>query len=217
MPAGWSLPPAASPINTTDILHAVRAGFGQEKTVHDVKQSLHDYFGAAHVSLVSSGTGALCLALRALHAHYPARNRVLIPAYSCYSVPAAVEAAGLSAMLCDVDPQTLDFDYADLSFRLQQYADTLVAVVPIHLYGIPADINRIRALCRKYDIAIIEDAAQAMGATYEGKPAGMHGDIGVFSLGRGKALSAVEGGIVLTNDSRFAKTLDTLIGPLATY
>ncbi len=217
MSTGWSLPPAAPLITAFDLMHAVRGCFNEKKAVEDFIQSIKDSFNVPYVHVVSSGTAALNLSLRVAHAENVDRDLVMIPAYTCYSVPAAVKAAGLTPILCDINPNTLDFDYDDFSERISEHKGRILAVIATHLYGIPSDIQRIRSITGSDGPVIIEDAAQAMGAIYDGLPAGSRGDIGFFSFGRGKALSAVEGGLIITKDNCFAKLLQELSDNAATY
>ena len=129
---------------------------------------------------------------------------MLIPAYTCYSVPSAVLKAGLTIGLCDVDPDTLDFVYPELE-RLAD-SDTL-CIVPTHLFGIPSDIDRVRRICEKKGIFLVEDAAQAMGVEIDGRKLGTLGDVGFFSLGRGKTITCGSGGIILTSSREIAESI----------
>jgi dTDP-4-amino-4,6-dideoxygalactose transaminase len=122
----------------------------------------------------------------------------VIPAYTCFSVPAAVLKAGLRPVLCDINPSTFDFDHALLERTLN--GNTL-CVVAHHLFGIPSNIERVRALSRARGIFVVEDAAQAMGVESHGRSLGTLGDVGLFSLGRGKAITCGSGGIIVTNSA----------------
>jgi perosamine synthetase len=138
----------------------------------------------------------------------------VIPAYTCFSVPAAVLKAGLRPVLCDIDPATFDFDHAQLARTLG--ADTL-CVIAHHLFGSPAAIDRIRTICAPHGVAVVEDAAQAMGGESKGRPLGTLGDAGIFSLGRGKTITCGSGGIVVTRSRRIGEAIacihDTLPMP----
>ncbi|MFP4418756.1 MAG: DegT/DnrJ/EryC1/StrS family aminotransferase [Chitinispirillaceae bacterium] len=217
MPIGWNLPPAASPISCKDLLRAIGGGIDESRALKRFSQSVQQYFGVDHVFLVSSGTAAVSLVLKALKQKNTGKDCVITPAYSCYSVLSAIHAAKLRPAFCDVDPQTLDFDYDDLSRCLCSHKNRTVAIIAAHLYGIPASISRIRSIIGQDGPPIIEDAAQAMGACFSGTLAGASGDIGVFSLGRGKAVSAVEGGIILTNNPNYALSLRRVIERLSAY
>jgi perosamine synthetase len=167
-------------------------------------------FGAKHVFLVSSGQAALALILLALR---QLRNRtdVLLPAYTCFSVPAAVERAGLSVKLADVDPETFDFDAGALDRSVN---DGTLCVVAHHLFGIPADIDRVRRACNRVGAFVVEDAAQAMGGRSRAAMLGTLGDVSFFSLGRGKSITAGSGGIILTASDGIAGALASEYGRL---
>jgi len=163
--------------------------------VERFRTELQVWSGVEECFLVSSGKAALTLALEALKELQPGRDEVLIPAYTCYSVPSAIIRAGLRVKVCDIDPETLDFDVRWLEGKLAN--PRLLAVIPCHLYGRPANLPQLRSLLKDPVVAVIEDAAQAFGNRQDGRLLGTSGDIGVFSLGRGKALSTVSGGILL--------------------
>lgn len=174
-----------------------------EESIRALEDSIRDYFGARHVFLVSSGKAALTMTLMALKASSP-RTDVVIPAYTCYSMPAAVISAGLNPILCDINPSTFDFDHDQLAATL---SDNTLCVVAHHLFGIPSDIERVRALCHARGIVVIEDAAQAMGVESRGRKLGTLGDVGVFSLGRGKNITCGSGGIAITDSDAIGNAL----------
>jgi perosamine synthetase len=177
---------------------------------------LRSHFGAKHCFLVGSGKAALALILLALRDLHPERDEVVIPAFTCYSVPSSVLRAGLRIKLCDLGHECLDFDPVQLSATLSG-DERILAVVPTHLYGIAADVAGVRRLVGKRPIAVVEDAAQAMGEdSVEGK-LGTLGDAGFFSLGRGKAFSTVEGGVILTDRDDLAEALQARLEDLYGY
>lgn len=200
-----TLPPAANPLRLDTLRRGLAGALRGRHELERLRSDLQNHFQAAHCALVSSGKAALTLALSALRERYPERDQVLIPAYTCYSVPSAVVRAGLQVQLADIDPDSFDFDYHRLGRRLRN--PRLLAVVPCHLYGRPADVPRLRAQIVDPQVTVIEDAAQAFGSSWRGRPLGTYGDIGIFSLGRGKALSTVAGGILLTNRDDLATLL----------
>jgi perosamine synthetase len=242
---GRSLPPAAAPLGFRELLSGMVGIFRGQRDIDRFREELKDHFGVKHCFLVSSGQVALSLTLQALKALNPERDEVIIPAFTCYSVPAAVLRAGLRVRLCDLGPETLDFDFDQLSAILaaaaDEYTETIepqvaptggrsdesrakerahnrvLAVVPTHLFGIPSDIGRVRSLLPGHGVAILEDAAQAMGETGSTGKLGVQGDVGFFSLGRGKALSTVEGGIIVTNREDIAELISGYVDGLARY
>jgi dTDP-4-amino-4,6-dideoxygalactose transaminase len=207
MRIGRTLPPAAAPIYIRDIVSGLNGLFRGKQELERFKLELKEYFGVGHCFLVSSGKAALTLILRALKDMYPQRDEVLIPAFTCYSVPSAIARAGLKVRLCDINPDTLDFDFEQLAMSLERSADGLLAIISAHLFGLPANVEGLREMVDDPDVVIIEDAAQTMGAEWRGKKLGTLGDVGFFSLGRGKALSTVEGAIILTDRSDISEKI----------
>lgn len=199
-----TLPPAAAPLDWKDLWYGLGGIFSGEKSIRRFEEETKKYFGVRYAFTVSSGKAALALILRALKT-LSSKREVLIPAYTCFSVPSAVVKAGLRVRLCDIDPSTLDFDYKMLEKQVNE--DTL-CVVPNHLFGIPSDLDRIQALCRFQEIYVIEDAAQAMGGVYKGRKLGTIGDVGFFSFGRGKNLTCGSGGVILTNSQKIAAAIE---------
>jgi len=208
MRLGRTLPPAAAPIYFSNILSGIRAGFRGEAVVQGFIEELKEFFQMEHCLLVSSGKAALLLILEALKELHPERDEVLIPALNCFSVPSAIVRAGLKVTLCDMDRETLDFDYEHLRCKLG--SPRLLCVIPTHLFGRPADISRLKSMLADPTVTVIEDAAQAFGGAVAGKKLGTLGDVSLFSLGRGKALSTVEGGIVLTNQDALARCMEKI-------
>lgn len=198
------LPPTAAPIPARCLLHGFLGLFAGERVLEQREAELRQYFGVKHVFLLSSGKAALTVILRALKRLCPDRDEVLIPAYTCFSVPSAIVRAGLKVALCDIDPATFDFDDRLLKGAIN---DRTLCVVPDHLFGIPANMDRITALCRTKGVLIVEDASQAMGGRYHNQWLGTLGDVGFFSLGRGKNLTCGSGGIIITNLDSYAKRI----------
>jgi len=195
MKIGRTLPPAAAPIGLRDLWHGVTGGLDAARARAARERELRQEFGARDVFLLSSGSAALALALLALKS-LSARTDVIIPAYTCFSLPAAILKAGLRPVACDINPSSFDFDHALL--RRTFSPDTL-CVVGHHLFGVPSDMSGLRALCRENGSFLIEDAAQAMGVQAHGRKLGTIGDAGIFSLGRGKNITCGAGGILITS------------------
>jgi dTDP-4-amino-4,6-dideoxygalactose transaminase len=200
-----TIPPAAAPIDGNDLLHGLAGIILGQKYHKRLEGELKDYFGVKQVFLVSSGKAAFALILSALQSLSPGKKQVLIPAYTCFSVPSAIVKAGLEVSLCDINDETLDFDYELLEEAVNE---NTLCVVPNHLFGIPSDVNRIKGICERKGVYVVEDAAQAMGSKYKEKPLGTIGDVGFFSLGRGKNVTCGSGGIILTNSDTIAQEIE---------
>ena len=129
---------------------------------------------------------------------------MIIPAYTCFSVPSSVRMAGLEIVLCDIKKETLDYDYNQLQRLLD---DDILCILSIHLFGIPSDVANIRSLIGNRKIFIVEDAAQAMGGSCDGQKLGTLGDVGFFSFGRGKNIACGSGGVVITSSEDIADSI----------
>lgn len=210
-----TLPPAASPIPLIDIIRALPACFRHNSQDDQFKQEIKQEFNTKHCFLLSSGKAALTIILLALKKKYPDRDQVIIPAFTCYSVPAAIKRAGLQIILCDLAFSSLNFDKGMLKRIIAEdkQKTRILCILPTHLFGCPADITEIKTIIGP-EIPIIEDAAQAMSGTVNNKKIGTLGDIGFFSLGRGKALSTMEGGIIVTDGDDLAIIIKSLTASL---
>ncbi len=212
---GRTLPPAAAPLHFKDIISGWAGLFGGGATVRRFEEELKGVYGVRHCFAVSSGKAALFLILQALKELSPGRDEVLIPAYTCYSVPSAIVRAGLKVRLCDMGQDSLDFDFDRLGEQLE--APRILCVIPTHLFGLPADVERVKNLADHRGIFVVEDAAQAMGAEWNGRKMGTVGDVGLFSMGRGKVFSTVEGGIILTDNDLIGRAIEKRMGAIPGY
>ncbi|MBN1600321.1 MAG: DegT/DnrJ/EryC1/StrS family aminotransferase [Chitinispirillaceae bacterium] len=217
MPIKRTLPPASAPLSVGDIIHGFAGLTWSRKAFDHVTTTICKVFSVDHAFFVSSGKTAITLTLQALTKIHPERTMLVIPSFNCYSVPSAIFRSGLTVLPCDIDPQTLDFDQNELGNILERYSVQILAVFATHFWGLPFDIAALRSRIKDPSIAIIEDAAQAMGSTSGSKPVGISGDVGIFSLSRGKALSAGEGGIIITSNKAIAAELKPVVDTLPGY
>lgn len=192
--------PVYSPLSGPAIVAGLRALIGTgDESVSRLEELIRAQYAPADLLLTDSGTSALALALTA-SARSPespgAEALAALPAYGCFDLATAADAAGIQVVLYDLDPETLGPDWPSLERVLAAGA---TCVVVAHLYGLPVDMRRVRSLCRGR-AHVIEDAAQAAGATIEKRPAGSLGSLGVLSFGRGKGRTGGGGGALLAND-----------------
>ncbi len=204
-----TLPPSAAPLSWGDILRGLVAPLGSH-ALEKRTEEFQEHFGVQYVFWVTSGKAALSLILTAL-TQLSSRRKVVIPAYTCFSVPSAVVKSGLKIGLCDVEPATLDFS-DNLEEKLDE--DTL-AVVPTHLLGLSVDVEHVKQYARKNGIYVIEDVAQAFGGTSDGKPLGTLGDVAFLSFGRGKNVTCGSGGVILTNDLKIGRAIQSVYDRLS--
>jgi len=199
--SGWRYQlPVRSPLSAAALLAGARAAVARNgraaRAEERVVALLRERYAPRTVLLTQSGTAALTAALLgALHDR--AGAAVAMPAYACYDVATAAAGAGVPVLLYDVDPHTLAPDLAQLRMALRQGA---AAIVVVHLYGYPVDLEEVNRLAAEAGAVVIEDAAQAAGATVNGRPAGAQGSLAVLSFGRGKGLTGGSGGALLGND-----------------
>jgi dTDP-4-amino-4,6-dideoxygalactose transaminase len=154
-----------------------------------------EYLGVRHCIATNSGTAALHTAIASLG--IGPGDEVIVPAYTYISTAAAVAHAGAVPVFCDIDERTFNIDPERIAERV---TDRTKAIMPVHLHGLPADMEAIQAIADRHGLAVIEDAAQAHGATYRGKKAGALADCAGFSLNQTKNLAAGEGGLLVTDD-----------------
>ena len=198
-----TLAPSAAPINWRDLVHGLVGLLRPQATRRRLEAEFREYFGVKHVWFVSSGKAAFSLILLALHS-LSGRQKVVVPGYTCFSVPSAVVRAQLSLALCDIDPLSFDLDHDQLT----QMADsTVLCVLATHLLGIGADVPQIAEICRQRGIFVVEDVAQAFGGDWEGKPFGTMSDVAFLSFGRGKNISCGSGGAIISNDDRIGEAI----------
>ncbi|MBO9664983.1 DegT/DnrJ/EryC1/StrS family aminotransferase [Dokdonella sp.] len=169
----------------------------------DLARCAADFLGVEEVQVECSGTASLVVALTAMH-RLSGRRAVIVPAYTCPLVALAVAHCGLELRLCDLAPGSIDFDAAQLARLCDR--DTLAAV-PTHLAGRVADVGTALAIAREAGAFVIEDAAQALGARRGGRPVGLDGDAGFFSLAVGKGLTTFEGGLLVARDAPLRREL----------
>lgn len=165
------------------------------RQIPQIEQEIGDILGGQHVTLTSSGRGALYEALRA--ANIGAGDEVVIQAFTCLAVSAAIIWTGAKPVYADIDPQTYNLNAATVQPHLTPRTKALIIQ---HTFGIPAPLKELMALAREHSLLVIEDIAHAFGGTVEGQPLGSFGDIAILSFGRDKTISCVYGGAVATRD-----------------
>lgn len=159
-----------------------------------------------HAIGVNSGTDALYLALGALD--ISVGDEVIIPTFTFIATALCISYTGAKPVFVDIEEETYNIDPQKLKDVI---TDKTKAIIPVHLYGQPANMDEIAAIAQKHNIAIIEDACQAHGATYKGKKTGSLGDIGCFSFYPTKSLGAFgDGGIVVTNSDAINEKIQML-------
>ena len=174
--------------------------------VTDLEEKIADYCSSKHAVGVSSGTDALLISLMAIDTGL--KDMVITTPYTFFATAGSIARTGAKPLFVDIDPKTFNISSECLESVVDSMPRTelkkLKAVIPVHLYGQCADMAPILEICKKYNLVVIEDAAQAIGAEYQGQRAGSMGDTGCFSFFPSKNLGAFgDGGIVTTNSDEF--------------
>jgi perosamine synthetase len=199
------VPPAGAPLSVADAFAGLREAFSNDRQGEEQVAVVASRFDVRYAFGTSSGRAGLWLILKALHRLRPDRNVVALPAYTCFSVPASVVRAGLRIHPVDIDLQTLDFDVSQLE---SLPAEQSLCVIGCNLFGFPNDFETIRAAAEAKGAYVIDDAAQALGTMRDGRFAGTFGDVGLYSLGRGKALGTIKGGVIVTKSEEVRSAID---------
>lgn len=171
----------------------------QGPRVAELEQRWAEACQTKHAIAISNGTAALHTALLA-HGIGPG-DEVITVAFTFIASVNSIIYCGARPVFADIDPVTFNIDPDTIEALITPRTK---AIMPVHLYGHPADMQRIMAIAQKYGLAVIEDSAQAIGASYDGKPAGSFGT-GCFSLYATKNVMSAEGGMITTNDDAIAK------------
>jgi perosamine synthetase len=153
------------------------------------------YVGAEYCIATNSGTAALHCA--AAGCGIEPGDEIIVPAYTFIATAAAVAHQGAIPVFCDIDERTFNIDVDRIEERI---TPRTTAIMPVHIHGLAADMDRINEIARRHGLAVIEDAAQSHGAEYKGTRTGTLGDCAAFSLNATKNLSGGEGGLFVTND-----------------
>jgi dTDP-4-amino-4,6-dideoxygalactose transaminase len=174
--------------------------------VEEFEKKFASFCGTRYAVAVNNGTTALHLAMLALG--IGPGDEVIIPANTFIATAWGVSHAGATPVFVDCDPDTWEIDASKLEERITSKTK---AVIGVHLYGQPFDIDAVSAICQKHDLFLVEDAAQAQGASYMGKSIGGFGEMACFSFYPGKNLGACgEAGGITTNSEKYNKHLQSL-------
>lgn len=189
------------------VLEVMRKGpltnaLGAGPKVLEFEEKFAKFAGAKHAVAVNTGTAALHAAVMAVGVKHG--DEVIVPSFTFVATAEAVALAGAKPVFADIDPQT--YNLSPTAARKAITKNTK-AILPVDLYGFSADMKPLREIADTHGLALLEDAAQAHGTTYEGKPAGAFADAACWSLYASKNMMTGEGGIVTTNSDEIAETL----------
>jgi dTDP-4-amino-4,6-dideoxygalactose transaminase len=208
-PAKLNVPIARTSLTDVEIesvLAPLRSGWlVQGPKVREFEEKWSAFTGAKHSIAVTSCTTALHLSLAALG--FGPGDEAIVPAFTWIATANVVEHLGGAVVFCDIDLNTFNLDVARLESRITPRTK---AIIPVHLFGLAADMSPIMAIAERHGLRVVEDAACGFGARYHGKHVGNFGDTGCFSFHPRKAITTGEGGMITTMDDGLAEKLRRL-------
>ncbi|MGM0604957.1 MAG: DegT/DnrJ/EryC1/StrS family aminotransferase [Halobacteriota archaeon] len=187
------------------------------EVVRSFEESFAAYCDTSYGVATSNGTTALEAALRGLG--ISEGDRVLTTPFSFIASANAIRLCGAVPVFADVDPRTYNLDPDAVRRTIEAYDGDVDAIVAVHLYGLPAPMTELCAIADEYDLHVVEDAAQAHGASIDGQRVGTFGDVGCFSFYPTKNMTTGEGGMVVTDDEAVATAVRRYVnhGRVASY
>jgi dTDP-4-amino-4,6-dideoxygalactose transaminase len=189
------------------IKSVLRSGhFIMGPNVKAFEEEIAKYLGVKHAIGLNSGTDALFLALRALG--IGPGDEVITTSFTFFATAEAISHVGATPVFVDIDPMTYNIDAGLIEAAITPRTR---AIIPVHLFGQMADMDKVMAIAGKHGLKVVEDVAQAMGASFNGKKAGTVGDVGTYSFFPTKNLGAYgDGGLLATNDDQIAEMVRKL-------
>ena len=167
--------------------------------VRSFEKNCEKYFGSAGCLAVSSGTAAIKIALKAVGVKKG--DEVITQSFNFIATVEAILDCGAIPIIANIN-DTLNLDSEELPKLISKKTK---AIIPVHMLGVPCEMDKIKSIAKKYKIPVVEDNCEAVGAKYKGKFLGTLGDIGIFSFDHGKILTSGEGGMILTNKNKLLK------------
>lgn len=176
--------------------------FGSGPMVKQFETKFAKFSKTKHAIAVNSGTAALHMALWV--ADVKAGDEVILPSFTFIATAEAVALVGAKPVFVDIKPNTYNIDPDQIESAV---TNKTKAIIPVDLYGLPAEMDKIREIADKHNLIVVEDAAQAHGASYRGKPPGSFADMACWSFYASKNMTTGEGGMITTNNDRYAEEL----------
>lgn len=183
------------------VAEVMRSGrYVQGPKVEEFEEKFAEYIGTEHAIATNSGTAALHIAQASVG--IGPGDEVIVPALTFFSTVTSVIHNNAIPTFTDIDPEIYCLNPEDMEKKITEKTK---AVIPVHLYGHPAEMDQITEIAQAHDLLVIEDAAQAHGAEYKGRKVGSIGDVGCWSFYATKNMTTGEGGMITTNDSNIAE------------
>ncbi|MDP7975826.1 MAG: DegT/DnrJ/EryC1/StrS family aminotransferase [TACK group archaeon] len=184
----------------TEVLRSGKLSSLSNPIVEEFEKAFAEYVGTKYAIAVNSGTAALHTALQAMGVG--PGDEVVVPPYTFVSTATSVIHANAIPVFADVELSSYNLDADSFEKSITQRTK---AVIPVHLFGRPAEMDAIMEVARRHNVMVLEDAAQAHGATYKGKKVGTFGNAAIFSFYESKNMTTGEGGMIVTDDEKIAQ------------
>lgn len=202
--------PEIGPDERENLLRVLDSGqLAQGEVVSAFESEFANYAGADQAIATMNGTAALHAALESIEMEIG--SHVITTPFSFVATANAIRFAGGYPIFADIDPETYNLDPDAVEDLIVNTDGPVDAIVLVHLYGLPAEMDRFREIADTYDVTLVEDAAQAHGATYDGEPVGAIGDVGCFSFYPTKNMTTGEGGMITTDRDDIAERVRRFI------
>lgn len=195
------IPSAHTPISFLDIFNGFISSFNQP--IVTFESVIKAYTNKKHCYFTNSGTTAFYIILKALRS-LSKKTEVIIPAYTVPSLILPIKKAGLKPVLCDISLKTFTMDIQSITKWINK---NTLCIVPVHMFGLPIDMNAIMKIAQQYSLFVVENAADSLGSTIHKNPAGTFGDIGFYSFNRGENLSTLSGGCIVTDKEEVSEAV----------
>ena len=183
------------------LLECIRTGWisSEGPFIKKFEDNFAAYVNRQHGIAVANGSAALDIAVKVLNLNEG--DEVIMPTFTIISPAQSVVNAGLIPVLVDSDPDTWNMDVSTIESKITKKTK---AIIVVHIYGLPVDMDPVLELCKKYNLFLIEDAAEMHGQNYKGKPCGSFGTISIFSFYPNKHITTGEGGMIVCDDEKIA-------------
>lgn len=209
------MPTAGTPYRFSDLFFAKLGLFKGEEVFDEFTTILKHYFQVDYLGLVNSGTTANFVIYNVLKEmrRNKTQNEVILPAYTAPSLLLPIEAAQLKPVLVDIDPDTFNLSVEKVQEKL---SEKTLAIMPVHMFGLPCEVEAFLTMTAKTDIFVLEDGASALGTTINDRHIGTLAPFGFYSLNRGKNVSTLAGGIITWQDTGLTELFRKYIAALPT-
>ncbi|MGC9364711.1 MAG: DegT/DnrJ/EryC1/StrS family aminotransferase [Fidelibacterota bacterium] len=209
----FKMPSAGTPYRLSDVFFAKLGLFQSERVINRFTNTLKHYFNVENLTLVNSGTTANFVIYNVLK---DLRKRVeqveiILPAYTAPSLLLPIEAAQLKAVLVDIDPDTFNLSVEKVQEKL---SEKTLAIMPVHMFGLPCEVETFLTMTKNTDIFVLEDGASALGTKVNNRHIGTIAPFGFYSLNRGKNVSTLAGGIITWQDAGLTELFRKHVGVL---